>query len=128
MRANEFILNEVTDQQRIDFKKSVLDYQEIKLLKLYKQELLQKLEQAGINPDMVGRGVSVDPKESLPIQTKLEIYRSQIEAIKQRLKQDATSFASPTKKYQQQRSIQRKLSGPVKTMTGQEYMAKQGQK
>lgn len=128
MRASEFILNEVTDQQRIDFKKSVLDYKELKLLKQYKEELLQKLEQHGINPDMVGRGVSVDPPETLPIQSKLEIYRSQTDQIKQRLKQDAQSFVNPTQRYQQLLRKQKKLSGPVTTMTGAEYMAKQGQK
>lgn len=125
MRATEFIV-EITDQQRIDFKKSALDYQELKLLKQYKAELLQKLEQAGISPDMVGRGVSVDPPDNLPIQTKLEILRNQTSSIKQRLKQDAKSFLNPTQKYQQQLRKQKKLSGPVTTMTGAEYMATQG--
>lgn len=128
MRASEFILNEITDQQRIDFKKSTLDYQELKLLKQYKEELLQKLEQVGISPDMVGRGVSVDPPENLPLQTKLEVLRDQTNQIKQRLKQDRRSFTPPTQKYQQQIRKQKSLSGPVTTMTGAEYMAKQGLK
>lgn len=124
MRAQEFI-TEVTDQQRIDFRKSALDYQELKLLIQYKQELLQKLEAAGIGPDRVGRGVAVDPPANLPIESKLEILRSQTDAMKQRLQADAKSFVSPTQQYQQQKRRQRQMSGPVTTMTGAEYQAQQ---
>lgn len=127
MRAKEFI-TEITDQQRIDFQKSALDIKELNLLIQYKQELLQRLEAAGISADRVGRGVSVDPPPTLPLQSKLEILRSQTEAIKQRLRTDAKSFVSPTQQYQQQKRRQRQLSGPVTTMTGAEYQAQQEKK
>jgi hypothetical protein len=124
MRAFEFIV-EITDQQRIDFKRSALDYRELKLLIQYKQELLQKLEAQGISADLVGRGVAIDPPPNMPIQSKLEILRNQTQAIKQRLKSSAKSFASATQRYQQDRRRQRQMSGPVTTMTGAEYQAQQ---
>lgn len=124
MRAKEFI-TEITDQQRIDFQKSALDNKELKLLMQYKQELIQKLQAAGISPDLVGRGVTVDPQADMNIKDKLEILRSQVERIKQRLRADAKSFASPTQQYQQQKRRQRQMSGPVTTMTGAEYQAQQ---
>ena len=50
MKINE-IINEARytgyNQQQLDFEKSKLDYEELNLLKQYKEELLQKLEQIG---------------------------------------------------------------------------------
>ena len=111
------------NQQQFDIAKSNLDAKELNLLKQYKQELLNKLEIHGISPDMVGKGVTLDPPESWPLAQKLELYRSQTKAMKEKLKSDTRSFIQPGAQFQQQKKMMKQKSGPVKTMTGAEYMA-----
>ena len=106
--------------------RSNLDAKELGLLKQYKEELLQKLEQRGISPDLVGKGVSTDPQDNLPLQSKLDIYREQVRAIMDRLKSDRKSFMQPGQQYQKEKQKMRKMSSPVTTMTGADYMAQQG--
>lgn len=101
------------NQQQIDTEKQNLDVQELSVLKQYKQELLQKLEQRGISPDRVGKGVSVNPDESYPIKTQIELYSKQVRDIIQRLKQDSKSFVPPAQQYQKAKQKMRKMSGPV---------------
>lgn len=126
MKINE-IISEARytgfNQQQLDFEKSKIDYQELNLLKQYKEELLQKLEQRGISPDLVGRGVTLDPPDNLSLQDKLDIYNSQCEAMKNKLKSDSKSFVQPGQQFQLDKKKMKQRSGPVKTMTGQEYMA-----
>jgi hypothetical protein len=106
--------------------RSNLDARELKLLKQYKEELLQKLEQRGISPDLVGKGVSTDPQDNLPLQSKLDIYREQVRAIMDRLKSDRKSFMQPGQQYQKEKQRMRKMSSPVTTISGRDYMAQQG--
>jgi hypothetical protein len=106
--------------------RSNLDAKELGLLKQYKEELLQKLEQRGISPDLVGKGVATDPQDSLPLQSKLDIYREQVRAIMDRLKSDRKSFMQPGQQYQKEKQKMRKLSSPVTTISGADYMAQQG--
>lgn len=106
--------------------RSNLDARELKLLKQYKEELLQKLEQRGISPDLVGKGVSTDPQDNLPLQSKLYIYREQVRAIMDRLKSDRKSFMQPGQQYQKEKQRMRKMSGPVTTISGRDYMSQQG--
>ena len=82
-----------------------------------------KLEMRGISPDMVGRGVTLDPPETWTLEQKLELYRSQTKAMKEKLKSDTRSFVQPGAQFQQQKKMMKQRSGPVKTMTGAEYMA-----
>ncbi len=131
MRINE-VINETRyrgyNQQQLDVAKSNLDARELNLLKQYKEELLAKLEMRGISPDLVGRGVATDPQESLPLQTKLAIYREQCKAIKDRLASDTKSFVQPGAEFQQQKKKMKAMSGPVITMTGDEFMRMRGAK
>lgn len=131
MRIKE-IVNEARytgyNQQQIDVAKSNLDARELNLLKQYKEELLAKLEQRGISPDLVGRGVSIDPPDHLPLASKLDIYRKQCAAIKEKLKSDSQSFVQPGAEFQQQKKKMKQMSGPVTTMTGDEYMRMRGAK
>ncbi len=131
MRINE-VINETRyrgyNQQQLDVAKSNLDARELNLLKQYKEELLAKLEMRGISPDLVGRGVATDPQESLPLQTKLAIYREQCKAIKDRLASDTKSFVQPGAEFQQQKKKMKAMSGPVTTMTGDEFMRMRGAK
>jgi hypothetical protein len=106
--------------------RSNLDARELKLLKQYKEELLQKLEQRGISPDLVGKGVRTDPQDNLPLQSKLDIYREQVRAIMDRLKSDRKSFMQPGQQYQKEKQRMRKMSSPVTTISGRDYMAQQG--
>ena len=112
--------------QQLAVVRSNLDAKELGLLKQYKEELLQKLEQRGISPDLVGKGVGTDPQDSLPLQSKLDIYREQVRAIMDRLKSDRKSFMQPGQQYQKEKQKMRKMSSPVTTMTGADYMAQQG--
>lgn len=100
-------------QQQIDTEKQNLDTQELEVLKRYKEELLQKLEQRGISPDLVGKGVAVNPDDSYPLNTQLELYRSQVRDMIDRLKQDSKSFMQPGQQYQKLKQKMRKMSGPV---------------
>lgn len=131
MKINE-VINEARytgyNQQQLDVAKSNLDVQELNLLKQYKEELLQKLEQRGISPDLVGRGVALDPQDNLPLEAKLDIYRKQCDAIKDKLKSDSRSFLQPGQQFQQEKKRMKKMSGPVKTMSGDEYMKMSGVK
>jgi hypothetical protein len=130
MRINE-IVNEsrssqydtLRSKEEFSIARSNLDARELNLLKQYKQELLNKLEQRGISPDIVGKGVTLDPPESWSLQQKLELYRSQTKAMKDKLKSDTQSFVQPGAQFQQQKKMMKQKSGPVKTMTGAEYMA-----
>lgn len=106
--------------------RSNLDAKELGLLKQYKEELLQKLEQRGISPDLVGKGVGTDPQDSLPLQDKLDIYRQQVRAIMDRLKSDRKSFMQPGQQYQKEKQKMRKMSSPVTTISGADYMAQRG--
>ena len=127
MKINEVILEARTPQE-FEIAKSNLDARELNLLKQYKEELLNRLEQRGISPDTVGKGVSLNPPESWPLQQKLQVYRDQTSAMKEKLKSDTRSFVQPGAQFQQQKKIMKQRSGPVKTMTGQEYMTQQGLK
>lgn len=131
MRIKE-VINETRykgyNQQQIDVAKSNLDARELNLLKQYKEELIAKLEMRGISPDLVGRGVATDPQENLPLQTKLAIYREQCKAIKDRLASDTKSFVQPGAEFQQQKKKMKQMSGPVTTMTGDEFMRMRGAK
>lgn len=100
-------------QQQFDIAKSNLDTKELNILKQYKEELLQKLEQRGISPDLVGSGVAVSPDDSYPLQTKLDIYRKQVQSILDRLKSDSKSFVQPGAQHAKQKQRMRKMSGPV---------------
>lgn len=106
--------------------RSNLDVKELNLLKQYKEELLQKLEQRGISPDLVGKGVATDPPDNLPLQAKLDIYREQVRSIMDRLKSDRKSFMQPGQQYQKEKQKMRKLSSPVTTISGADYMAQRG--
>lgn len=112
--------------QQLAVVRSNLDAKELGLLKQYKEELLGKLEQRGISPDLVGKGVATDPQDSLPLQSKLDIYREQVRAVIDRLKSDRKSFMQPGQQFQQEKKKMKKMSGPVTTMTGTDYMAQQG--
>lgn len=131
MRINE-VIKEARysgyNQQQFDVAKSNLDARELNLLKQYKEELLNKLEIRGISPDLVGRGVATDPQDSLPLATKLDIYRQQCNAIKDRLASDTKSFVQPGAEFQQQKKKMKQMSGPVTTMTGDEFMRLRGAK
>ncbi len=131
MRIKE-VINETRyrgyNQQQLDVAKSNLDARELNLLKQYKEELLAKLEMRGISPDLVGRGVATDQQENLPLQTKLAIYREQCKAIKDRLASDTKSFVQPGAEFQQQKKKMKAMSGPVTTMTGDEFMRMRGAK
>jgi hypothetical protein len=130
MRINE-IVNEsrsskydtLRSKEEFSIARSNLDARELNLLKQYKEELLNKLEQRGISPDIVGKGVTLDPPESWSLQQKLELYRSQTKAMKEKLQSDTRSFVQPGTQFQQQKKMMKQRSGPVKTMTGAEYMA-----
>lgn len=129
MRIND-IISEARytgyNQQQLDIAKSNLDAKELGLLKQHKEELLAKLELRGLSPDLVGRGVTLDPQDSLPLEAKLDIYRKQCEAIKDKLKADAQSFVQPGQQFQQDKKKMKQMSGPVRTMTGAEFMAQRG--
>jgi hypothetical protein len=112
--------------QQLAVVRSNLDAKELGLLKQYKEELLQKLEQRGISPDLVGKGVGTDPQDNLPLQSKLDIYREQVRVIMDRIKSDRKSFMQPGQQYQKEKQKMRKMSSPVTTMTGADYMAQQG--
>ena len=128
MKINEIVFEgryatTARSPQEFEIARSNLDARELNLLKQYKEELLAKLEMRGISPDMVGKGVANDPPEAWPLQQKLELYRDQTNAIKQKLKADTKSFVQPGAQFQQQKKLMKQRSGPVKTMTGAEYMA-----
>lgn len=100
-------------QDQINLEKNTLDKAELELLRQYKEELLQKLDVRGIDPDRVGHGVSVSPDETLPINTQIEILRKQVNDIRTRLKQDSKSFVQPAQQYQKEKQKIKKMSGPV---------------
>lgn len=135
MKINEIIVegrpgkfDNLRSPQEFEIAKSNLDARELNLLKQYKEELLGKLEQHGISPDLVGKGVTLDPPEAWPLQQKLELYRDQTNAIRQKLKMDTRSFMPPGAQAQLQKKKMRKMSGPVTTISGQDYMRQQGVK
>lgn len=135
MKINEIIVegrpskfDNLRSPQEFEIAKSNLDARELNLLKQYKEELLAKLEQHGISPDLVGKGVTMNPPEAWPLQQKLELYRDQTNAIRQKLKMDTRSFMPPGAQSQLQKKKMRKMSGPVTTISGQDYMNQQGVK